>query len=78
MTYEPLENLEKGDATLFKQSEESYDLPEEIERHMVAEFGIMAVKGVMDVSREGIRNDDFPEVIPITVKDLIKASWGRT
>lgn len=69
MTYEPLENLEKGQATLLKQRPEgTYGLPDEALVAMVAEFGIMAVKGVMDVSREGIRNKDYPHVKPLTGK----------
>ncbi|CAO2652623.1 Nn.00g009060.m01.CDS01 [Neocucurbitaria sp. VM-36] len=77
ITYEPLEKLERGEATLFEQPESSYDLPKDEAKHMVAEFGIMAVKGVMDVSGEGIRNKEFPEVKPVSVDDVIKEAWGR-
>ncbi|KAF1844389.1 NAD(P)-binding protein [Cucurbitaria berberidis CBS 394.84] len=75
VTYEPLEQLERGEPTLFEQPEGSYDLPEEVVRGMVAEYGIMAIKGVMDVSREGIRNKEFPQVKPVTVEGIIKEAW---
>ncbi|KAF1947391.1 NAD(P)-binding protein [Clathrospora elynae] len=75
VTYESLEQLEMGETTLFKQPEGSYHLPEEAARQMVAEWGIMAVKGVMDASGEGVRNDDFPDVQPITVEALILEAW---
>jgi hypothetical protein len=43
---------------------------------MMAEFGVMAVKGVMDVSGQGLRNNAFPAVQPIPVEALIRKAWG--
>lgn len=43
---------------------------------MMAEFGVMAVKGIMDITGEGLRNDVFPEVHPITVEALMQKAWG--
>ncbi|CAN9112197.1 unnamed protein product [Alternaria sp. RS040] len=76
VTYDPIDKLEQGQATLFKQPEGSYGLPEDATRSMMAEFGVMAVKGVMDITGEGLRNDVFPEVHPITVEALMKKAWG--
>lgn len=77
VTFEPLSQLERGEATLFEQPEGSYELSEDALRHMVAEFGIMAVKGMLDVSSEGIRNVDFPQVVPVGVERFIEEAWGQ-
>lgn len=77
VTYEPLEKLEKGEATVLPQPPDSYDFTEDAARAMIAEFGIMAVKGVMDVSREGLRNEDYPQVKPISVRKILEDGWGK-
>jgi nucleoside-diphosphate-sugar epimerase len=76
ITYDPIEKLEQGQATLFKQPNGSYLLPEDAIRGMVAEYGVMAVKGIMDITGDGLRNDVFPEVHPITVEALMQKAWG--
>jgi len=76
VTYDPIDKLEQGQATLLEQPEDSYELPEDVTRAMVAEWGVMAVKGVMDITREGLRNDVFPDVHPITVEALMQKAWG--
>ncbi|CAN9100944.1 unnamed protein product [Alternaria alternata] len=76
VTYDPIDKLEQGQATLFEQPEGSYALPEDATRSMMAEFGVMAVKGIMDITGEGLRNDVFPEVHPITVEALMQKAWG--
>ncbi|KAG9191604.1 hypothetical protein G6011_10338 [Alternaria panax] len=76
ITYDCIEKLEQGQATLFEQPDGSYGLPEDATRGMMAEFGIMAVKRVMDITGQGLRNDVFPEVHPISVEALIQKAWG--
>ncbi|RAR11857.1 NAD(P)-binding protein [Stemphylium lycopersici] len=76
VTYDRLAQLERGQATLFEPPEGSYNLPEDATRQMMAEFGVMAVKGLMDVSGQGLRNNAFPAVQPITVEALIRQAWG--
>ncbi|KAB2105737.1 hypothetical protein AG0111_0g6389 [Alternaria gaisen] len=76
VTYDPIDKLEQGQATLFEQPEGSYGLPEDATRSMMAEFGVMAVKGIMDITGEGLRNDVLPEVHPITVEALMQKAWG--
>jgi nucleoside-diphosphate-sugar epimerase len=76
VTYDPIDKLKQGQATLFEQPEGSYGLPEDATRSMMAEFGVMAVKGIMDITGEGLRNDVFPEVHPITVEALMQKAWG--
>jgi hypothetical protein len=46
------------------------ELPEEALRHLWSEFGIMAHKGLMDVTTEGLRNDEFPEIKPMGVREV--------
>lgn len=68
--------LEKGEATLFEQPEGGYtEYPEA--RQLISEFGLMAVNGIMDVSGEGTRNEEFPWIKPIKVEDLIETAWGK-
>ena len=51
-------------------------MPEEALRHMWSEFGIMAVSGIMDVTTEGLRNAEFPDIQPMTVREVVEAAWG--
>lgn len=76
VTYDPIDKLEQGQATLLEQPEDSYELPEDATRAMVAEWGVMTVKGAMDITRVGLRNDVFPDVHPITVEALMQKAWG--
>ena len=76
VTYDTLEKLEQGQATVFEQPDGSYGLPEDATRGLMAEWGVMSVHGVMDITREGLRNDAFPEVHPITVEALMQEAWG--
>lgn len=79
VTHDSVSALESGQGTLLPQPEGSYEgFPEDALRHMISEFGLMAIKGSMDVSREHeLRNDEFPEVEPVTVEGVIKEAWGR-
>ena len=79
ITYDTLEKLQKGEATFFEQptSPGSYNMPEDYGRQMAADFGVMAAKGLIDVSLVGVRNGDFPEVKPLTVEELIILAWGK-
>ncbi|KAH7065836.1 hypothetical protein BKA63DRAFT_165944 [Paraphoma chrysanthemicola] len=77
VTYDSVDKLEKGDGTLLQQPEGSPELPEEVLRHMVSEYGIMATKGIMDVTKEGLRNDEFPDIKPVTVREVVEAAWGK-
>ncbi|KAK5048685.1 hypothetical protein LTR84_005776 [Exophiala bonariae] len=76
VSYEPVENLEKKDIFVFKQPEDSYDFGDGL-REITAEFGLMVVKGIMDANVEGLRNEDFPDIKPITVETWIQDIWGK-
>ena len=52
-------------------------MPEDYGRPMASDFGVMAAKGLIDVSLVGMRNRDFPEVKPLTVEELITLAWGK-
>ncbi|KAH7121169.1 hypothetical protein B0J11DRAFT_58997 [Dendryphion nanum] len=78
ISYDSVESLKQGQATLFEQPEGTYSgFTEEGLRHMVSEFGMMVVTGRMDVTTEGTRNAEFPQVEPITVEEIIEKAWGR-
>lgn len=78
VSHDSVEALEKGQGTLFKQPEGSYEgFEEDALRHMVSEFGLMTVQGLMDISGQGLRNAEFPDIKPITVEQIIKEAWGK-
>ncbi|KAF2865011.1 hypothetical protein BDV95DRAFT_588020 [Massariosphaeria phaeospora] len=77
VTYDSIETLHNGEATLFDQPEGSYtEYPKEELRKLVSEFGLMVVNGIVDVSGVGTRNAEFPEIRPVTVEEIIERAWG--
>jgi hypothetical protein len=57
------------------QPEGSYDFGEGLGQ-ITAEFGLMVVKGMMDASVDGLRNDEFPGVKPIKMESWMREVWG--
>jgi len=76
VVYDAVEKLEKGEGTVLEQPLGAMELPEDALRHLWSEFGVMAVRGMMDVTKERLRNDEFPEVKPMTVREVVEAAWG--
>ncbi|KAF2025383.1 hypothetical protein EK21DRAFT_76514, partial [Setomelanomma holmii] len=77
ITYDPIEKLESAQGTVLRQAQGAIEMPDEALRHMWSEFGTMAVKGLMDISKEGLRNDEFPNIKPMTVREVVEAAWDR-
>jgi hypothetical protein len=77
VTYDPIEKLEKGEGTVLEQPAGAIELPEDELLHLWSEFGIMADKGLMDVTTDGLRNSEFPEIKPMTVREVVTAAWGK-
>ncbi|CAI9630187.1 hypothetical protein GT037_010825 [Alternaria burnsii] len=75
VSFEPVVNLEKKDVVVLDQPEGSYDFGEGL-REVTAEFGLMVVKGMMDVKADGLRNEEYPSVKPIKVKTWMQQIWG--
>ena len=73
-----MEVLEKGEGRMLAQPEGA---PTEEDypgmRAMVSEFGMMAIRGVLDVSYLGTRNAEFPEIKPMGVEEVIEEAWGK-
>lgn len=61
---------------MFEQPQGSYDFGEGL-RDITAEFGLMVVKGIMDASVDGMRNEEFPDVKPISVAAWMQKIWGK-
>jgi len=61
---------------VLQQPPGAIELPEEALRNMWSEFGVMAVRGIMDVTTEGLRNDEFPDIKPMKVREVVEATWG--
>ncbi|KAJ4296451.1 hypothetical protein N0V90_006496 [Kalmusia sp. IMI 367209] len=78
VTYDSIETLEKGEATMLPQPEGA---PTEAEypgmREMISEFGLMATRGVLDVSGVGVRNGEFPWIKPMSVEEVVEKAWGK-
>ncbi|KAJ4353203.1 uncharacterized protein N0V89_004929 [Didymosphaeria variabile] len=76
--YDSVTTLEKGEATILPQLEGA---PTEADypgmRAMISEFGLMAVRGVLDVSRLGVRNEEFPQIKPMGVEEVVEKAWGK-
>ncbi|KAF2819351.1 nmrA-like family protein [Ophiobolus disseminans] len=77
VTYDSVEKLESGEGTVLEQPEGAMQLPAEALRHLWSEFGVMAVRELMDVTKEGLRNDEFPDITPMTVREVVEAAWGN-
>lgn len=77
MTYDSIEKLEVGEGTVLEQPAGAMQLPINTLQQLWTEFGVMAVRGLMDVTTEGLRNDEFPEIKPMGVRDVVEAAWGR-
>lgn len=76
ITYDTIEKLEKGQATVLQQPEGSYEFPPEFIQPLVVEFSMLAVRVNMDVSKDGLRNHEFPQIHPIGVEELMQKAWG--
>jgi hypothetical protein len=76
--YDSVSALEQGQATMLPQPEGA---PTEEDypgmREMVSEFGLMAIRGVLDVSGVGLRNGEFPQIKPMGVEEVVERAWGR-
>ena len=77
VVYDSAEALKNGHGTVLPQQEGSMQMPAEALQHLWAEFGQMAIRGVMDVTKEGLRNEEFPDIKPIKVKEAVRIAWGR-
>lgn len=75
VSFEPIERLEKKEVEVLEQPEGSYDFGEGLAQ-VTAEFGLMVVKGMMDASIDGLRNDEFPGVKPIKMEAWMRDVWG--
>lgn len=76
ITYDTIDKLEKGQATVLQQPEGSYEFPPEFIQPLVVEFSMLAVRVNMDVSKDGLRNHEFPQIHPIGVEELMQKAWG--
>ncbi|KAM6506703.1 hypothetical protein FSOLCH5_013678 [Fusarium solani] len=72
VTYDTLEDLEAGKATVLFPGE-SYGGMDPVE--MTAMVGASVVKGEMLLPKEGRLNDRFPEIQVTSIDDLITRAW---
>lgn len=73
-----METLKKGQATILPQppgAPTEKDYPGM--RGVVSEFGLMSVRGDLDVSSVGLRNEEFPDIKPRSVEEVVENAWGK-
>jgi hypothetical protein len=74
VTYDSLEDLQKGDATVLFPDKESWGGIDP--KVMAAMFGAEAAEEKMLLPREGRLNERFPEIQPMGIEDLIMQAWS--
>jgi hypothetical protein len=79
--YDPIEKLEKGEVTELPSHKEELansPFPEPLARQILALLGRWTIEGQFDVLVEASLNRMFPNIKPLTVRDvLLFRQWDR-
>ncbi|KAK7421216.1 hypothetical protein QQX98_002346 [Neonectria punicea] len=75
--YDSVEKLQGGTITELPSHKYAYDIvPKETLQSLLAYFGIMFEDGQFDFKPEKTLNDAFPDVKPLTVKEILAQGWS--
>lgn len=75
VAYDSIEKLREGKATLVFPPGETYGGTEpEVE---AAWIGVTAVEGQLALPKEGRLNEKFPEIVPMSIEEMITQAWGK-
>lgn len=75
--HDPIEKLETGQITELPTHPAFYGFfPKQMLQRMFAAFGIMFETGVFDFKPSHTLNEEFPDIKPKTVKELISEAYG--
>jgi hypothetical protein len=79
VTYDSLEKLEKNEVTLLQDSDpDAYTfIPKEVVRMMISNFGVYVATGVFDMPDDKILNRLFPDIKPMSVRDMVSVWKGK-
>jgi hypothetical protein len=78
VTYDDVTTMKAGQTTELPGQVPMYAfLPKEILQYMIAVHGLWFEEGVYDLKPKRFLNDDFPQIKPIKVKELLEAAWKK-
>jgi hypothetical protein len=79
VAYDNVEKLKSGQTTELPGQISLYAfLPKEILQYMIAVHGVWFEEGVYNLKPTRFLNDQFPEIKPIKVKEILKQAWKKT
>jgi hypothetical protein len=52
-------------------------LPKKVLQGLASTFGLWFAEGVVDYTPEKTLNDDFPEIKPLKVKEMVNLAWKK-
>lgn len=73
VTYDSLEQIELGNVTVPPQPEGVESSPDEL-KEVTALVSRLTVNNVFDLPKDRL-NSRFPEVKPLTVRELLRTAW---
>ncbi len=73
-----MEKLKSGQATELPGQIASYAVfPKAMFQAFTATFGLWFDEGICDLKPARFLNDQFPEIKPLTAKELLDKAWGK-
>jgi hypothetical protein len=74
--YDSVEKLKSGQTSELPAQVALYSfLPKDILQYMIAVHGLWFEEGVYNLKPTRLLNDQFPEIKPITVKEILRQAW---
>ncbi|KAH7176095.1 hypothetical protein EDB81DRAFT_836262 [Dactylonectria macrodidyma] len=75
--YDSKERLMNNKATLLSEGYGAGESTPEVAEMMTAMFGRMTIEGRIFVPNENRLNHKYPEILPVTVEELLTKAWAR-
>jgi hypothetical protein len=73
VTYDSVENLQKGEVTELPSHVPAYEhIPKAFLQAFFSKFGLYIAKGLLDLPQENSLNKKFPDIKPLTVKEVLE------
>lgn len=77
VSYDSLEDLAAGKVTELPSHLQAYPLvPKPALQGVLATLGLMVAKGLFNLEPEWTLNQEFPDIKPRTIKQLVNEAWG--
>lgn len=79
VTYDSIEKLKRFEVTELPGHRKSYDVyPKKEFQWFLSGFELMTTDETSYVSRDGALNKVFPEIQPLTVREMVTKCWGES